>query len=91
MKTESGTYFHYQIRFVVFNVTQLTQASILQKKSNVANFFYIFNAEVAQCRQKLEVILGTKGCSILKLSKNVFYKKCGPKLIFFNENFFRKI
>ena len=32
-----------------------------------------------------------KSCSILKLSKNVFYKKCGPKLIFFNEFFFRKI
>ena len=26
-----------------------------------------------------------KICSILKLSKNVFYQKCGPKLIFFNE------
>ena len=33
----------------------------------------------------------TKSHSILKLSKNVFYKKCGPKLIFFNEIFFRKI
>ena len=32
-----------------------------------------------------------KSSSILKLSKNVFYKKCGPKLIFFNEIFFRKI
>ena len=32
-----------------------------------------------------------KSRSILKLSKNVFYKKCGPKLIFFNEFFFRKI
>ena len=29
-----------------------------------------------------------KSRSILKLSKNVFYKKCGPKLIFFNETFF---
>ena len=32
-----------------------------------------------------------KSRSILKLSKNVFYKKCGPRLIFFNEIFFRKI
>ena len=31
-----------------------------------------------------------KSGSILKLSKNVFYKKCGPKLIFFNEIFFYK-
>ena len=29
--------------------------------------------------------------SILKLSKNAFYKKCGLKLIFFNEILFRKI
>ena len=31
-----------------------------------------------------------KSRSILKLSKNIFYKKCGPKLIFFNEIFFLK-
>ena len=41
-------------------------------------------------RQKLDFILGTKVIQFLKLSKNVFYKKCGPKFIFFNENF-RKI
>ena len=31
-----------------------------------------------------------KSRSILKLSKNVFYKKCGPKLIFFNEKKIQK-
>ena len=41
--------------------TQLTQASFLQKKANVAKCFIdIYNAEIAQCRQKLDVILGTK-------------------------------
>ena len=34
---------------------------ILSKKSNVAKWFFdIFNAEIAQCRQKLDVILETK-------------------------------
>jgi hypothetical protein len=33
--------------------TQLTQASFLQKKSNFAKCFLdIFDAEIAQCRQK---------------------------------------
>ena len=31
-----------------------------------------------------------KSCSILKLSKNAFYKKGAPKLIFFNDFFFLK-
>ena len=40
---------------------QLTQASSLQKKLNVAKcFFDILKAEIAQCRQKLDVILGIK-------------------------------
>ena len=38
-----------QIRVVAFYVPQLTQASLLQKKSNVAKcFFDILNAEMAQ-------------------------------------------
>ena len=41
--------------------------------------------------QKLGLILENKVTEELKLSKNVFYKKCGTKLIFFNEIFFRKI
>ena len=41
--------------------TQLTQASFLQKNQMLQNvFFDIFNAEIAQCRQKLDVILGIK-------------------------------
>ena len=31
-----------------------------------------------------------KVVKFLKLSKNAFYKKCGPKLIFFNEKKMRK-
>ena len=34
---------------------------------------------------KIRRHLRNKSRSIFKLSKNVFYKKCGPKLIFFNE------
>ena len=50
-----------QIYLVTLTYGQLTQASFLQKKSNVAKWFFdIFNAEIAQCRQKLDVILGTK-------------------------------
>jgi hypothetical protein len=38
-----------QIRIVAFNVPQLTQASFLQKKSNIAEcFFDVCNAEMAQ-------------------------------------------
>ena len=38
-----------QVRIVAFNVPQLTQASFLQKKSNVAKWFFdICNAEMAQ-------------------------------------------
>ena len=50
-----------QIYLVTLRNTQLKQASFLQKKKNVAKWFFdIFNAEIAQCRQKLDVILGTK-------------------------------
>ena len=43
-----------QIRVVAFNVPQLTQASFLQKKSNVAKcFFDICNAEMAQSLSSL--------------------------------------
>ena len=41
--------------------TQLTQASLLQKNQMLQNvFFDVFNTEIAQCRQKLDIILGTK-------------------------------
>ena len=42
----------------------------------------------APVRQKLGLILGNKVVQILKLEKNVFYKKWSPKLIFLNEFFF---
>ena len=32
----------------------------------------------------------SKSHSILKLSKNVFYKKCGPELIIFNGIYFER-
>ena len=53
--------------------TQLTQASFLQKKSNIAKYFLICisNAEIAQVRQKLGDILDFK----IEVIKNVFYKK----------------
>ena len=39
----------------------LTQASFLQKNQMLQKFFFdIFNAKIAQCHQKLDVILGTK-------------------------------
>ena len=50
-----------QIYLVKLIPTQLTQASFLQKNKMWQNIFLdIFNAEIAQCRRKLDVILGTK-------------------------------
>ena len=44
------------------------------------------NAEIAQCRQKLDSFLFSNKIYLkLKSSINVFHKKCGPKLILFNE------
>ena len=50
-----------QIYLVMLTYGQLTQASFLQKKSKFAkSFFDISNAEIAQCRQNLEVNLVIK-------------------------------
>ena len=49
-----------QIYLVTLRPRQLTQASFLQKKIKCCEMFDIFNAEIAQCRRKLDVILGTK-------------------------------
>ena len=69
----------------------MTQASFLQKKSNVAKWFFdFFNAGIAQCRQKLDIILVIK-LFIVEVKKMYFTKKCGPKLIFFNEKKVKKI
>ena len=51
------------------------------------NFENWVNGEVSKIRRHFR----NKSRSILKLSKNEFYKGSGPKLIFFNEIFFRKI
>ena len=46
---------------------------IFTKKSNVAKcFFDIFNAEIAQCRQQLDVILGTKVVEFRRYQKIIF-------------------
>ena len=47
-------------------------------------FFDICNAEIAQCHQRLDIILVLSYFKI-EITKKIFYKKCGPKLIFFNE------
>ena len=59
-----------QNRVVTFNVPQLTQASSLQKKSNVAKvFFYICNAEIAQSLSSLQ------NSEFLKLIILIFHVK----------------
>ena len=50
-------------------------------------FSDISNAKIAQCCQKIRRHFSNKMILKLKLSKNIFYKKCGPKLIFLNKNF----
>ena len=47
-------------------------------------FFDISNAEKA-VSPKITRHFSNKTLLKLKLSKNVVYKKCGPKLIYFNE------
>ena len=52
---------HNQIYLVTLRPTQLTQASFLQENQMLQNVvFDIFNTDIAQCCQKLDVILGTK-------------------------------
>jgi hypothetical protein len=52
--------------------------------------FDISNAEIA-VSPKTGRHFSNNNILRLKLLKSVFYKKCDPKLIFFNEIFFRKI
>ena len=60
----------------------------LKKRSNNAKWFFdICNAEIAVLA-KLDLIFINKVNLKLKCSKNVFYKKCGPRFIFFNDIFF---
>ena len=61
LSPQFGTKGEWWSRLLLFNVLQLTQASFLQKKSNIAKCcFDISNAEIAQCRQILDLILVTK-------------------------------
>ena len=56
-----GSAHNNQIYLVTFMCLTVDTSFIFTKKSNVAKcFFDIFNTEIAQCRQKLDVILGTK-------------------------------
>ena len=68
-------------------VPHLTQASFLQKNQTLQNvFFYICNAEIAVLL-KIGRHFSIRSNLKLKLSKNVSYQKCGPKLILFYEFF----
>ena len=53
--------------------------------------YWILRIGVVASRQKLGIIFSNKVVLKLKSAKNAFYKKCAPKLIFFNENCFGKI
>ena len=68
---------------------QWTQASYLQKNQMLQNvFFYIFNAEIAQFRQKLEVILGTKVVPVIK--KMYFTKNVVPNSYYSMKTFLER-
>ena len=70
-------------------VPHLAQGSLLQKRlQNV--FLEICNAEIAVLT-KIERQFSNKVILKLKLTINVFYKKCSPKWILFNEKNFKKI
>ena len=54
LSPQFGTKGEWWSRLLLFNVLQLTQASFLQKiKHCKMIFFYISNAEIAKCLQKL--------------------------------------
>ena len=71
-----------QIYLMTFMCLTVDTSFIFTKKSNVANcFFDIFNTEIAQCRQKLDVILGTKVVQLwsyqtMYFTKNVVIVNC---------------
>ena len=62
-----------------------------KKISKIEIFFWFDFHRCSHGPSKIRRHFRNKSCSILKLSKNVFYKKCGPKLIFFFEKKIRKI
>ena len=61
-----------------------------KKISKMQIFFWFDFHKCSHGPSKIWRHFRNKSRSILKLSKNLFYKKCGPKLIFFNEIFFLK-
>ena len=50
----------------------------------------ILRMQGAPLRQKMGMILESKVVQKLEIEKNVFHKKCSPKLIFLNDFFFLK-
>ena len=61
---------------------------ISKKISKITIFFWFDFPRCSHGPSKIRRHFRNKCRSILKLSKNVFYKKCGPRLIFFNIFFF---
>ena len=68
-----------QIYLVTLTYGQSTQASFLQKNQMLQNVFLIFVTLSNTLSPNIRRHFRNKTCSILKLSKNVFNKKCGPK------------
>ena len=87
--TNHSTYpYSNQVLIVEFMCTTVDTSFVFTKKNQALQNVFLISvyAEIAQCSQKLDVILVNK-----VIQKNVFYKKCGLKLIFFDEKRNRKI
>ena len=63
---------------------------ISNKISKIRIIFWFDFHRCSHGPSKIRRHFRNKSRSILKLSKNVFYKKCGPKLIFFSEKKIQK-
>ena len=61
-----------------------------KKISKIGIIFWFDFHRCSHGPSKIRRHFRNKSRSILKLSKNVFYKKCGPKLIFFSEKKIQK-
>ena len=68
------------------------KSKVFAQKSTVVKWnCFILWIDIEWGLQKLGLILESKVVQKLSLEKNVFYKKCSPKLIFLDEFFFEKI
>ena len=68
------------------------KSKVFAQKSTVVKWnCYILWIDIVWSLQKLGLILESKVVQKLSLEKNVFNKKCSPKLIFLDEFFFWKI